>query len=191
MLVGLGMLWLPIVVSTVLVLVASNLIWMVLNFHKNDWVKLPDEEALAKALNDQGAQPGEYSFPHACGAADWKSDAWKEKFKRGPVGSLILQPPGQMNMGKTMMCWIVYIVVIEVFVAYLAGTTLAAGTEYLKVFQVAGTAAILGFAGAVAPSSIWMGRRWGNSFRMMIDGIVYGLLSAGAFGWLWPAAAVS
>ena len=78
-------------------------------------------------------------------------------------------------MGKSMAAWVVYIVVMEVFVAYLTGRTLPAGAEFLQVFQIAGTVGILAFAGAVAPQAIF-------------DGVVYGLLSAAAFGWLWPAA---
>lgn len=186
--VALASLWLPIVVSTIFVFIASNLIWMVLQLHKNDWAKLPDEEAFAKVVNDQSPAPGEYTFPYAAGSADWKSDEWKEKFKRGPVGFLTLRPAGEMAMGKNMVLWIVYIIIIEIFVAYLAGHTLAAGTHYLQVFRVAGTAAILGFAGAVAPEAIWMGRGWGSVAKFIVDGIVYGLLTAGTFGWLWPAA---
>lgn len=186
--VSLTALWLPILVSTVFVFIASNLIWMVLQFHKKDWSRLPDEGAFAEVVNAQDPAPGEYAFPYAAGSADWKSEEWQEKFKRGPVGFLRLQPPGQMSMGKNMTLWLVYIVVIEIFVAYLAGRTLEAGTHYLEVFQIAGTAAILGFAGAVAPEAIWMGRKWKNTFKFILDGIVYGLLSAGTFGWLWPAA---
>lgn len=186
--VSLGALWLPILVSTVFVFIASNLIWMVVQVHKKDWSQLPDEESFAEALRAQEPPPGEYTFPYAASSADWKSEAWQEKFKKGPVGFLTLRPPGEMAMGKNMALWVVYIVVIEVFVAYLAGRTLAAGTHYLEVFQVAGTAAILGFAGAVAPEAIWMGRKWSNVLKFIFDGIVYGLLSAGTFGWLWPAA---
>ena len=186
--VSLGALWLPILVSTVFVFIASNLIWMVIQVHKKDWKPLPDEEAFAEVLNAQKPAPGEYSFPHAADSAAWKSEEWQAKFKRGPCGFLTLQPPGEMNMGKNMALWVVYIVIIETFVAYLAGRSLAAGANYLEVFQMAGTAAILGFAGAVAPEAIWMGRQWSNVIKFIIDGIVYGLVSAGVFGWLWPAA---
>lgn len=186
--VSLASLWLPIVVASVLVFIASSLIWMVLQLHKKDWAKLPDEGAFAEVLNAQKATPGEYTFPHAASSDDWKSEAWQQKFQRGPVGFLTLKPPGEMGMGKNMAAWLVYIVVIEIFVAYLAGHCLEAGADYLKVFQVAGTAAVLGFAGAVAPEAIWMGRRWSNVLKGIFDGVIYGLLSAGAFGWLWPSA---
>ncbi|MCP3960934.1 MAG: hypothetical protein GY719_24065 [bacterium] len=186
--VALGALWMPILVATVLVFIVSMLIWMVLNLHKKDWVKLPDEDAFAEAVNAQNPAVGEYSFPHAASSEEWKSDEWQAKFKRGPVGFLTIKPAGEMGMGKSMTAWLIYIVVIHIFVAYLCGQVLPAGVDYLKVFQVAGTAAILGFAGAVAPEAIWMGRRWSNVLRGIVDGVIYGLLTAGTFGWLWPAA---
>ncbi len=185
--VTIGALWLPILVSTVLVFVASNLSWMVLRIHKNDWAKLPDEEAFAKVLGAQDPPPGEYQFPYAAGPDDWKSEAWLEKCKHGPVGFLTLRPKGEMAMGKTMAQWFCYIVILEIFVAYLAGRILPTGADYLQVFQIVGTAAILSFAGAVAPEAIWMGRRWSNVAKTILDGVVYGLVTAGAFGWLWPA----
>jgi hypothetical protein len=27
---------------------------------------------------------------------------------------------------------------------------------------------------------------WGTTIKEVIDGLVYGLLTAGTFGWLWP-----
>jgi len=36
------------------------------------------------------------------------------------------------------------------------------------------------------PESIWFGRPWGNQLKTLIDGLCYGLLTAGVFGWLWP-----
>ncbi len=186
--VPLTSLWLPILVASVFVLIASNLIWMVFQLHKKDWAPLPDEEAFAEAVNAIGVERGEYTFPYAADMAAWKSEEWQAKWKRGPVGFLTLQQPGEMNMGKTLGIWFFYILVIQVFVAYLTSQSLAAGAHYLEVFQIAGTAAILGFAGGAAPQAIWMGRRWRNALGLMGDGIVYGLLTAGTFGWLWPGA---
>lgn len=186
--VSLGALWLPMVVSAVFVFIASNLIWMVLRLHRNDWSRLPDEDAFAKAINAQNPAPGEYSFPHAASPDEWKTEEWMAKFKRGPSGFLTLQPAGEMAIGKNMAFWLIYIAIIQVFVAYLASQTLAAGADYLKVFQIVGTAAILAHAGACAPEAIWMGRKWSNVFRGIFDGVVYGLISAGVYGWLWPGA---
>ena len=47
---ALSALWLPILLSAVLVFVASSLIHMASPWHKSDYPKLPDEEQLIGAL---------------------------------------------------------------------------------------------------------------------------------------------
>jgi hypothetical protein len=91
-----------------------------------------------------------------------------------------------VNLGTFLGSWALYCLVIGVFVAYLAGRTLEPGAHYLSVFRVAGTAAFLGYSGAQVPAAIWWGKPWGNALREIADGLVYALLTAGAFGWLWP-----
>jgi hypothetical protein len=34
--------------------------------------------------------------------------------------------------------------------------------------------------------SIWAWRRWSTTLKGVFDGLVYALLTAGVFGWLWP-----
>ncbi len=182
--VGLMSLWLPIVVSALVVFFASSLIWMVVQWHNSDWVKLPDEEIARSTL--RGVKPGQYCIPHAASNAARQDPEWQEKCKQGPTGFLILFEPGPPTMGKQLVQWMVYCLVISLFVAYVASATLVEGTAYLKVFQVAGTVAVLAYAGAAAQGAIWFGHTWSRTVKDIIDGVVYGLLSAGVFGWLWP-----
>ena len=35
-------------------------------------------------------------------------------------------------------------------------------------------------------NGIWKGEPWGMVAKEVIDGLVYGCLTAGTFGWLWP-----
>ncbi len=67
-----------------------------------------------------------------------------EKFKRGPIGGITIRPTGVPVMGKFLVQWFVYCIVVGIFVAYLTGRTRPAGTPYLEVFRVAGTSAFLG-----------------------------------------------
>ena len=85
------------------------------------------------------------------------------------------------------MLWFLYTVVIGFMVAYVASRTLAPGAEYLKVFQIVGAVAFLGYAGAEPTASIWKFVSWGTTAKLVLDGLVYALLTAGVFGWLWPA----
>lgn len=184
--VTLGMLWLPIVVSGVLVFVASAIFWMVLPFHKSDYRGLPDEESLRAALNKQKLAPGQYMFPWCKDMKSMEDPAFKKKQEEGPVGSLILRASGPYNMNLSLVLSLLYNLGVAVFVAYLAGRTLPEGAHYLSVFRVAGTVTILAYCGAQFYPSIWMGRPWSVTFKDLADGVIYGLLTAGVFGWLWP-----
>ena len=177
-------LWQPIVVSAVLVFIASSIVWMVLPHHRSDWKRLPNEEAVRAAL--QGVAPGGYSFPYAAGAEDWKSPEWIAAVTKGPNGMLNVLPPGPPKMGKQLAIWFVYLLVISTFVAYLTGRVLPAGTDYLQVFRIAGTAAFLAYSSAHVANAIWMGHAWKRTLKDVLDGLAYALLTAGAFGWLWP-----
>jgi len=184
--VAISALWIPILLSAVIVFVASSIIHMALPYHRSDYRKLPDEEKVLDALRAAGVTPGAmYQFPH-CTHQTMKSPESMERFKRGPVGHLTVIPSGAPNMGKYLGLWFVYCVVIGIFVAYLTGRTLGAGTDYLQVFRVAGTAAFLGYALAQVQDLIWKGQTWGVTFKHVFDGLIYGLLTAGTFGWLWP-----
>ena len=179
-------LWLPILVATVLVFVASNLVWMVLPHHKGDTRRLPEEGPVVEALGKQGLKPGLYRFPWASSIAEMKDPAFVEKLNKGPVGLLTITPSGPFNMGRAMGLWVGYLVVVGIFVAYLTGRVLGPDAHYLQVFRVAGTAAFLAYSGAQLPASIWWGKPLGVAFREILDGLLYGLLTAGAFGWLGP-----
>ena len=179
-------LWLPILLSAVIVFVASSILHMVLPFHKSDYRKLPDEDKVLDALRSAGVTPGPvYHFPH-CTHKDMKSPETVEKFKRGPVGLLTVIPSGPPAMGKFMGQWFVYCLLVGVFVAYLTGRTRGPGTQYLEVIRVAGTTAFLGYAVALIQESIWKGQTWWVTLKHIFDGLIYGLLTAGTFGWLWP-----
>lgn len=175
-------LWLPVVVSAVFVFVASSIAHMVLPYHRSDYDKLPDEEGLLEALRAQKAGAGNYVAPHCVTPEDRKSPEMQAKLERGPLAFVTVIPG--IAMGKQLVSWFVYCLVVGFFVAYVASFTLAADSTYLAVFRLAGTVAFLCYAGASASDSIWMGRKWSTSLKHMFDGLVYGLLTGGVFGWL-------
>ncbi len=178
-------LWLPIVLSAVIVFVASSIMHMLLPYHRSDYRQLPDEDKLLAVMRAAGLKPGLYHFPF-CSHKDMKSPATVEKFKQGPVGMLTLFPSGPPAMQKFLGMWFAYCLVIGFFVAYLTGRTVAPGANYLAVFRVAGTAAFLAYGLGNLSNGIWKGQPWSVTLKEVIDGLVYGLLTAGVFGWLWP-----
>jgi|ERR1051325_1976749 hypothetical protein len=184
--VSLTSLWLPILLSTVIVFIASSIMHMVLSYHKSDYRRLPDEDRATEVLRSAGVTPGpDYFFPYSA-FEEMKSPPMMEKFKRGPVGFLTVLPSGPPAMAKNLVQWFLYCILISVFAAYLAGRTLPPGTDYLGVFRIVGTAAFLGYGAAHVQESIWGGRSWVVTLKHIFDSLVFALLTAGTFGWLWP-----
>lgn len=179
-------LWQPILVATVLTFLAGFVLHMLLPLHQRDWSKLPDEAATVEQLRRSAIPPGSYLFPCPDSPRDLNTPAFLAKMEQGPVGLLILRPGGRPQLGPSLAKMILYHLVLSIGVGYVAGRTLMPGVEYLRVFQVVGATAVLGYSCAVVPFGIWYrpGRRL--TVTQIVDGIVWGLLTAGAFGWLWP-----
>jgi hypothetical protein len=117
---------------------------------------------------------------------DMNTPEMVRKFEEGPVGLIVLRAPGKISMGPFLMKWFIYVLVVSYVTAYVASRTLAPGTSYLGVFRVVGTVAFLSYSAARVQGAIWRGEPWSATVRDMIDGLVYGLLTASVFGWLWP-----
>ena len=182
--VPLTALWLPILLSAVVVFIASSIMHMVLPYHRRDYKGLPDEDQLLAALRTAGVSRGVYMFPF-CSHKDMKSPATVEKQKLGPVGTLTVFPTGPINMPKYLAMWLVYCVLIGIFVAYLTGRTVSPGAPYLAVLRVAGTAAFLAYGVGQLSNGIWTGQPWSLTVKHVIDGLVYSVLVGAVFGWLW------
>jgi hypothetical protein len=176
----------PILVSAVFVFIASSVIHMATPFHRNDIRKFPNEDAVRNALKPFALQPGDYGVPKPDSMKDMGSPEFQQKFREGPVAWITVRPAGEMSMTNSLVQWFIYSLVVSLFAGYVAGTALPPGTDYLKVFQITGTVAFTGYALALPQFSIWWGRSWATTFRSVIDGLIYGLLTAGTFGWLWP-----
>ncbi len=183
---GLDALWLPILLAAVLVHLASFVVWMVLPFHRADWKGVPNEENLREAIRKQNLTAGQYAIPYCKNPKEMGEPLMIKKLQEGPVGFLALSRPGTPRIGRNLGRYFLYTLLISFFVGYLASRTVPAGAEYLAVFRVAGTAAVLGYAGALIPYAIWYGRTWSSIVKEVIDGVIYGLLTAGAFAALWP-----
>jgi hypothetical protein len=183
--VSLVALWMPILVSAVVVFVASSIIHMALRWHAGDFKKFPDEDAVLEALRPFNLSAGDYVAPRPESMAQMSSPEFKAKIERGPRVALTVLGP-ETSMGRNLALWFVYLVIVGVFAAYVAALTLGAGAPYLTVFRVTGTVAFAGFALALWQSSIWYARSFGYVIRSTIDGLVYALLTGGVFGWLWP-----
>jgi hypothetical protein len=174
-------LWMPILVSSVLVWILSAIIWMVFAWHQSDYARTRDEEAARAAL--KGMSPGLYSIPYCANQKDMAKAELQQKMQEGPIAFITILPNG-MAMGGKLLGSFVYNVFVGVLCAYLVSRTLTADAGYLQVFRVAGTVAFIAYGTAYIQESIWFGRPAGVTAKNLLDAVLYGLVTGGAFGWL-------
>jgi hypothetical protein len=183
---GLDVLWLPTLVSSVFVFFASSLIHMVLPWHKSDYPAVPNQDRVMDALRPFSIPPGDYMLPRPLNRQELRSPEFAEKMKRGPIAMLTVMPNGVMSMGRNLALWFVFCVVVGLFAGYLSGQALPVGAAYPRVFHLVGVTAFIGYTLALWPMSIWYRRAWSLTLKATVDGLIYALLTAGTFGWLWP-----
>lgn len=181
-------LWIPILLSAVFVFFASSLLHMVLPLHRSDYAKLPAEDSLRDAMRSSGLPPGHYYFPHCTDMKEMGSPEMMAKLKQGPVGFLTVVPSGAPAMGKLLLQWFLYSVFLSLLTGYVASIALPRGAEGMQVFRMTGTVAMAAYGLSYVPNSIWKGLSWSISLKFVFDGLIYGLLTAAAFLWWWPAA---
>lgn len=185
--VSIPSLWLPILLSAVAVFLVSSVVHMVLPYHRSDFGKVPSEDDVMDALRKFNIAPGEYVIPHAGSTEAMKSSEYVEKTNKGPVAFVTVLPTGPMAIGTSLIQWFIYSIVVGILVAYVTGRTLGTGASYLEVFRFAGTTAFIAYTMALWQNSIWYKRDWSTSAKSSFDGLLYALVTAGMFGWLWPS----
>lgn len=179
-------LWIPILLAAVIVFGVSSIIHMLLPYHRTDFRKVPQENEVMAALRAFDIPPGDYAMPYAQTPAEMKAPEFIERRNAGPVAIMTVVESGPPAMGKNLAQWFVYCVVVGIFAAYMTGRALGPGADYLGVFRFAGTMAFAGYALGLLQNSIWYGRAWSTTLKSVFDGLIYALLTAGTFGWLWP-----
>jgi hypothetical protein len=183
---GIVLLWLPILVSAVLVFVASSVIHMMSPWHKSDYPSLENEDAVRNAIGPLHLPPGDYMVPRPSTREALNTPEFQAKVNSGPNVIMTVLPNEKFSMGRNLGMWFVYLIVVTIFAAYVTGRALPPGTAYLQVFRFAGTVAFIGYSLALWQMSIWYRRSWSITIKSTVDGLIYGLLTAGVMGWLWP-----
>lgn len=182
----LSTLWLPILLSGVGVFIISSILHTLLPWHKSDYGKLAEEEKVLGALRGFSIPAGDYLAPCPQSREEMMSPEWKAKREKGPSIIMTVLPTGPFSMTKNLVQWFIYTLVVGVFAGYVAGRALLPGADYLQVFRFAGVTAFSCYSLALAQNSIWFAKSWKSTIKSMLDGLLYGLITAGFFGWLWP-----
>jgi hypothetical protein len=160
---------------------------MALRYHNNDFRGVPEEDGVMEAMRKFEIPPGDYVLPYAGSMEKMKSSEYIEKRDKGPVAFMTVLPSGPVSMAKSLVSWFVYSVVIGVIAAYVAGRAVGPGGEYLQVFRFTGVTAFVCYSVALWQNWIWYKRSLIATLKNTFDGLVYALLTAGVFGWLWPS----
>lgn len=180
-------LWLPIVLSTVGLFILSSLLWTVIPLHSGDFKEVPDDAALSAELEKQGIVRGQYLLPYRESAAERRSEAFKERYSRGPQ-ALIRVWPGPANMGRNMGLTVLYFFVVSVGIAYAAAVALEPGAAAVDVFQLVCTVGVLTFAAGGVLGGVWFAKPGRVFVTDFVEALLYALLASGVFTLLWPAA---
>lgn len=175
-------LWQPIIASAVLVFIAGSVIWMVMPWHRTDWSRTPDEEAVRAAL--KGCEPSMYTVPNCPDPKMFKDPDMQKKLIDGPQAFITVVPSGLPAMGGKLAMMFGYNLLVAVICAYLLSRTVGAGADYLMVFRVTGTVAFVAYGVAYVQESVWFGRDWSMTVKTFLDALIYAVLTGGVFGWL-------
>ena len=175
-------LWLPILVSAILVFITSAIVWTALPWHKSDFSRTGDEDSVRAAL--RGLAPGFYLLPYVMDREEIKKPEVQQKWQEGPNAYVTVIPNGMQKMGPKLAMSFAYYVLVGVICAYMVSRTLSADSEYLTVFRVSGTVAFVAYGIAYIQDSIWFGRPWSITGKYLFDAFLFSLVTGGVFGWL-------
>ena len=186
--VGLMSLWLPILLSAVAVFVVSSIIHMLLPYHRSDYRTLADDDGVRAALRPFAIPPGDYVVPGVAPGEKWDSPARLEKLKEGPALMMTVFPNAVPAMGGQLALWFLYGLVVALVAGYVVGGLVGPGADYMLVHRYVATVAFAGYGLALLQNSIWYKRSWSTTVKSLCDALIYGLVTGGVFGWLWPSA---
>jgi len=183
-----GSLWLPVVLSAVAVWIVSAILHMVLKYHRADYKQLAGEDSVAPPLRQAAPAPGVYPIPYCANPSQMKDPAIQKKYADGPVALITVLRNGPPAMGKYLVQWFLFCLLVSFVTGYVARHTLVPGEDGLNVLRITGTLAFIAYGFGYLQDAIWHGMPWPNSLRGLIDALVYGVVTGLVFQYLWPGA---
>ena len=188
MTISLLQLWMPILASAVIAWLASGLIHMLIKYHNSDFQKLDNEDDVMAAVREGSPSLGLHHFPHCADMKEMANEDMQQKMIKGPVGMLVMFPNGLPNMGKYLSQQFIFFLVGTALIAYCGTLVLLPGADFMTVFRFFSAVGFLAFGWANIPYSIWFGFQWSMTAKYLLDALIYALVVAATFAWLWPAA---
>ena len=180
----LALLWLPILLSAVLVFILSAASHMAVPYRIKEWSAAPGQDVLQKTLAE--ARPGLYVFPSPDSSLERGKAEWMKKWAEGPSAFLTLVPRGPLSMGRNLGLSFLLNLFVSLLAAYVAHHALVGPHRYLAVFRLVGTIGFAAYSIGTVYESIWYWRPWKSIAMNVLDALIFGLAMGGVFGWLWP-----
>ena len=179
-------LWLPILLGSLAVFLASFVTRMVLRYHWSDYKELPDEAGVREAVRTAGVPAGQYVMPHCGGPDKMKDPVWVADYEKGPSGILVIIPPGPMAFGKSLVQWFIFNLAVSAVAAWLATEVLSVGADACTVFTLVSVIGFLAYGGSSVCGPIWKAESWAVWGKELLDAAIYAAAMAGVMVWLWP-----
>ena len=184
--VNMYQLWVPIVLGSIVLFIASTIIWMVLPYHRKDVGGTPDENPLLEAMRRQNLMPGQYLVPLTSDHAQRKSPEFIKKGEDGPVAMITMMPSGQANLGAILGKYFAFLLVIDSEIAYVARLGLQPGRSVPGRLPFHRHGRLHRLRRSARDLRDLLGRRWRIVRLDVMDAFIYGTLVAGSVGWRWP-----
>jgi hypothetical protein len=180
-------LWLPILLSAVVVFVISSLIHMVFKWHAPEYRGFSNEDTVRDAIRAGNPTPGSYVLPYCREMKEMGSEAMQARYREGPVGIVMIGPNGAPNMGKLLGMWFLFSLLVAVAGAFIATQIFGLDPERARAAaKMVGAVSFLAYGFGTITESIWGMRPWSSSTKYLLDAALYAVGSGAVFYWLWP-----
>ena len=104
-----------------------------------------------------------------------------------PVAMLTVRKSGPPEMGTCLGLWFVFTLGVAAFAACVASSAVGSGGNTKMGAHIVGMLSFIAYGGGSIQMGIWMGKPWGSVAKDMLDSVIYAVISALVFMWLWPA----
>lgn len=178
-------LWLPILLTAIFIFIASSLIHMVFKWHNADYRKLANEDAVRAAIRAGAPSPGQYVLPHCLDPKEMQTEAMQKKFIEGPIAFLTVRKSGPPTMTGALVMWFIYCLLVAFFAGATAYGIYGAKANPHHTAHLVGLICLGVFIGGSIQAGIWMGKPWKSVAKEVLDGLIYALIAALTFMWLW------
>jgi hypothetical protein len=180
-------LWLPILLSAVVVFGISSLIHMVFKWHASDYHGFANEDAVRDAIRAGKPAPGGYVVPYCKDMKDMAGEAMLKKYRDGPVGHFTIGSSGAPKMGKYLGLWFLWTLVVAVAAAFITTQLMGLNPGRARAAaKLVGTVTFIAYGFGSVTESIWMMRPWSTTMKNLLDAALYGLGSGAVFYFFWP-----